>query len=99
MRRGDLDRFFEASALEQVEAADGLFRLRERAVRDHLLAVADTNGARPSRRSELVARQPDALGLEVVHPREALLFHSRLLAWLGLRLTVHPLAVPAHQQQ
>src|SRR5262249_52413108 len=40
----DLDRFVEAAALDDVEAADDLLRLREWSVRDELLALAHANG-------------------------------------------------------
>src|SRR5437868_13101087 len=70
--RGDLHRLFEAVALEQIEAADRLFRLHERTVRDQRFPAPDTNRPRPPRRGELVAGQPDPPGVQVVDPRETL---------------------------
>src|SRR5437764_14643764 len=94
MRSGDLDGLVEAVALEDVEPADRLLRLDERAVRHELPAVAHANRAGAPRRRELVARHPDPTRLHVVEPREALLALLRLLR-LGLR--VHVLGVPADQ--
>ena len=56
MRGGDLDGLVEAVALEDVEPADRLLRLDERAVRHELPAVAHANRAGATRRREA----PDA---------------------------------------
>jgi len=64
----DLDRLLEAAALEDVEAADHLFGLGERAVGDDRLPVADADGPGSVRRSQPVAGDPDAARLEVVQP-------------------------------
>src|SRR5262245_44420276 len=99
MARGDLDSLLEAPALEQVEAADRFLRLGERAVRDQLLAAANAHRAGAARRGELVADQPDALRTEVIDPGEALFELVGRRPRLRLRLAVHPLRVPADQQQ
>jgi hypothetical protein len=68
----DLDGLLQAVALEDVEPADRLLGLGERTVRDERLPAADADGARPARRSQLIAGDPDAPRLEVVKPGEAL---------------------------
>src|SRR6187397_136231 len=85
---GDLDRFLEAVALEQVEPAYRLLRLGERAVGHSGLAVAHADRAGASRRRELVSDLPDAPCLQVVDPREWLLLVRRI-GGVRLRLGVH----------
>src|SRR5262249_40982989 len=58
VRAGDLDRFRKVGALEQVEPDDQLLGLRERAVGDERLAVADAHGPRLGRRGEFHSHQP-----------------------------------------
>src|SRR5512132_1234474 len=93
----DLDRLVDTAALDDVEAADDLLRLGERAVGDRRLAVPDTHGPAAARRRELVARYPHPACLQIVEPGEALVL---LLGLTGRRLLlrVHPLRVPANQQ-
>src|SRR5579859_1204656 len=91
----DLDRFLEAAGLDHVEAADRLLRVRERPVGDERLAAADTDGSGSLRRRHLVADDPRVPRLEIVQPGEAL----GLLRPRRLVVGVHPLGVPADQQQ
>src|SRR6478672_5464744 len=95
----DFDRFLEAAALEDVEAADDLLGLGERAVGDDRLPVADTDGASSARRSQLIAGHPDSPSLEIVEPRKALVVLRCLIRRFRLGLSVHLLRVPAHQHQ
>src|SRR5215218_2202344 len=99
MARRDLHGLLEAAALDDVEPADGLLRLGERAVGHQRLAVADANGARLFWRSQPVARRPHAARPEIVQPRETFLFARVVRTRLGLVLLVHALRVPADQQQ
>ena len=61
--------FLEAAALDQVEPAHRLLRLRKRAVRDQPFPAADAHRACAVRRGQLIACEPDAPRLEVVHPQ------------------------------
>src|SRR5690349_21341718 len=96
MSSGDLDRLVQARRLDDVEAADELFRLGERAVGDEPLPVTRSDGSRAPRWRELIAGHPLPARLQVVQPGEALVVacitRSRLFA------CVHPLRVPADQQ-
>src|SRR3954468_13302364 len=94
---GDLDGFLDAPAFDDVEPADRLFRFNEWTVHDGRLPVAHPDGARSTRRGQLVAGDPSPARLELVEPRKALLF--RWLSGVGLRLGVHPLGVPADEHQ
>src|SRR5438874_13569333 len=70
MAGGDLDCFLEAVALDEVEPADRLLRLRERAIGDELLPVAYTHRAAAPWRRQLVTGDPSAACLQVVEPRK-----------------------------
>src|SRR3954471_23492058 len=98
MPGGDLDRFVEAAALDQVETAERLLRLGEGAVGHELLAASYANGLRAVRWRELVADLPDLARLKVVEPRESLVVLV-LGPRLGLHLRIHLLGVPGDQQQ
>src|SRR5258706_6367490 len=72
---GDRGRLVEVLRLDQVEAAELLLRLRERAVGREELRFADAHRARRRRRLErlsgpVVAARPDTLGERVVLPDE-----------------------------
>src|SRR5262249_28228146 len=69
MTGGDLDRFLEAAALDDVEAADDLLRFRERPVGDELLAVADADGLCAAGRREPGACHPHPAALPGAKPR------------------------------
>src|SRR5580704_9795356 len=71
MRRGHLHRLVDIRALEDVEAADDLLGLGERAVADHDLAVPHLDRLGLARRPEPVAVQPDTAGDHVIEPRKA----------------------------
>src|SRR5918992_1149380 len=62
---GEVDRLVQIGALDEEEAADLLFRLGERAVRDDGLAVADLHAPGGLRLIELEAVDPLALGLHL----------------------------------
>src|SRR4051794_21001395 len=98
MPGGDLERFVEAVALDQVETAERLLRLDEGAVGHEPLAASYANGLRAARRRELVADLPDPARLKVFEPGESLVVLV-LGSRLGLRLPVHLLGVPGDQQQ
>src|SRR5215212_1501867 len=55
-----VDRLVEAVALEEVEAAELLLRLREGTVREHALAVADADGGRGRAGLEALAAEDHA---------------------------------------
>src|SRR5438552_4007980 len=93
----NLDCLRHAGALDDVEPADRLLCLDERAVRDDRLPVADADGSGPARRRQLVAGHPAVPRLKVVQPGKA--FRLGSLGGIGLRLGVHLLNVPADQQQ
>src|SRR5436190_16632915 len=96
MSSGDLDRLVQARRLDDVEAADELFRLGERAVGDEPLPVAHPDGSRAPRWRELIAGHPLPARLQVVQPGEALVVVC--VARLRLFPCVHPFRVPADQQ-
>ncbi len=70
---GDRDRRVEVGRVDQVEAAEGLLRLRERTVGREDVAVADPDGRRGRRRMEclaglVLAARLDVAGERVVAP-------------------------------
>src|SRR4026208_2204833 len=92
----DLGPLLEAVRLDDVEATDGLLRLGERPVRDESLPVANANRASAARGAQPITGDPGPPCLQVVEPREALLVS---LARGRLRLGLHRVGAPAHQQE
>src|SRR5439155_22618872 len=76
--RGELDRFVDRAALDEVEAAEVLLRLRERAVRRERLSVVDAD----RRRAREVAEVGAAAGLRTLGESHVLL-HLPLLLLLA----------------